>query len=38
MAETAKELAFALFNEGKRPKDPEVKALGLKRRSTYSYF
>jgi len=38
MAETAKELAFALFDQGKRPSDPEVEALGLKRKSTYNYF
>ena len=38
MAETAKELCFALFDQGKRPGDPEVKALGLKRKSTYNYF
>lgn len=38
MAESAKELAFTLFDEGKRPSDPEVKALGVKRRSTYAYF
>jgi len=33
-----KELAFALFDEGKRPGDPEVRALNVKRRSTYSYY
>lgn len=33
-----KELAFALFDQGKRPSDPEVKALGLKSKSTYNYF
>ncbi len=38
MAETAKELAFALFDQGKRPSDPEVKDLGIKARSTYTYF
>lgn len=38
MVETAKELAFILFDQGKRPSDPEVKALGVKRRSTYTYF
>lgn len=37
-AETAKELAFALFDQGKRPSDPEVKALGIKPRSTYTYY
>lgn len=38
MAETAKELAFVLFDQGKRPSDPEVKALKLKRRTTYNYY
>ncbi len=33
-----KELAFALFDQGKRPSDPEVKALDLKSKSTYNYF
>lgn len=37
-AETAKELAFALFDQGKRPSDPEVKALGIKPKSTYTYY
>ena len=38
MAETRKELVFALFDEGKRPSDPEVKALGLKSKTTYNYY
>ena len=38
MVDTARATAFALFDEGKRPGDPEVKALGLKRKSTYNYF
>ncbi len=38
MAETAKELAFALFDQGKRPSDPELKELGIKSRSLYTYF
>lgn len=38
MAESAKKQAFALFDQGKRPKDPEVKALRIKPKSTYSYF
>ncbi len=38
MAETKREIAFALFDEGKRPADPEVKSLGLKARTTYNYF
>jgi len=32
------ELAYELFEQGKRPSDPEVKALGLKPKSTYDYF
>jgi hypothetical protein len=35
---TKKGLAFLLFDQGKRPSDPEVKALGLKPKSTYTYF
>ncbi|KKN59498.1 hypothetical protein LCGC14_0541120 [marine sediment metagenome] len=38
MAETRKELALALFDQGKRPSDPEVKALGLKPKTCYNYF
>lgn len=38
MAETKKEQVFKLFAEGKRPSDPEVKAVGLKSRSIYTYF
>jgi len=38
MAETAKELAFALFDQGRRPSDLEVKALGLKSKTTYDYY
>ena len=38
MAETAKELVFALFDQGRRPSDPEVKALGLKPKTTYNYY
>jgi len=34
MAETAKELVFALFDQGRRPSDPEVKALGIKSKTT----
>jgi len=29
---------FGLFDEGRRPGDPEVKALGLKPNSTYRYY
>lgn len=35
---TAKELAFALFDEGKRPRDPEVKNLGIKSKTRYNYY
>ena len=31
-------LAYEFFEQGKRPSDPEVKALGLKPKSTYDYF
>jgi hypothetical protein len=30
--------AFYLFSMGKRPSDPELKALGLKDKTLYSYF
>ena len=30
--------AFALFSEGKRPSDSEVKSLGIKPESTYRYY
>ena len=30
--------AFRLFDEGKRPGDPEVKALGLSAKTRYNYF
>lgn len=33
-----KEKAFELFNQGKRPKDKEVKSLGLKAKTCYNYF
>jgi len=33
-----KDVAFQLFDEGKRPSDPEVKALGLKSKTRYNYF
>lgn len=38
MAETAKDLAFALFDQGKSPGNPEVKKLGLKRKTRYNYL
>jgi len=33
-----KEQAFELFSQGKRPSDPELKALGMKNKTLYSYF
>ncbi|HUV51603.1 MAG TPA: hypothetical protein VMW64_00835 [Dehalococcoidia bacterium] len=33
-----KEQAFELYSQGKRPSDPDVKALGLGKRTTYNYF
>lgn len=33
-----KERAFRLFNEGRRPGDPAVKALGIKPNSAYRYY
>jgi hypothetical protein len=33
-----KEQAFELFNQGKRPSDPELKALKLKTGTLYDYF
>lgn len=38
MKKSKKALAFALFDQGKRPSDPEVKALDVKRKSIYAYF
>lgn len=38
MAKIAKELAFELFSQGKRPSDLEIKALGLKSKTTYTYY
>lgn len=34
----AKDIALELFDQGKRPSDPEVKALGLKSKTRYNYF
>lgn len=34
----ARDLAFEFFEQGKRPSDPEIKALGLKPKTTYNYF
>jgi hypothetical protein len=36
--DSMKKRMFGLFDEGKRPGDPEVKALGLKPNSTYRYY
>jgi len=38
MVKVARDLAFELFDQGRRPSDPEVKALGLKSKATYNYF
>ncbi len=36
--DSIKEKAFRLFDEGKRPSDPEVKALDIKPNSAYRYY
>jgi hypothetical protein len=36
--DSMKERGFRLFDEGKRPADPEVKALGIKPNSAYRYY
>jgi len=36
--DSIKERAFRLFDEGKRPSDPEVKALGIKPSTAYRYY
>jgi hypothetical protein len=36
--ESIKEGAFGLFDGGKRPGDPEVKALGIKPNTAYRYY
>ena len=33
-----KERAFELFRQGKKPSDPELKALGLKNKTVYAYY
>ena len=38
MARDKKEQAFALFDQGRRPSDPEVKELGVKNETLYRYF
>lgn len=36
--DSMKERAFCLFDEGKRPGDPEVKSLGMKPNTAYRYY
>jgi len=36
--DSMKDRAYRLFDEGRRPSDPEVKALGLKPTTVYRYF
>jgi len=36
--DSSKERAFRLFDEGRRPGDPKVKALGIKPNSAYRYY
>ena len=36
--DSMKERAFRLFDDGKRPSDPEVKAVGIKPNSAYRYY
>lgn len=38
MEPTAKEIAFALFDEGKLPSDKDVKALPVKAKTRYNYY
>jgi len=38
MAKGRKEQAFALFDQRKRPSDPEVKELGVKNDTLYRHF
>ena len=37
-SKSKKAKAFALFSQGKRPGDPEVKSLGIKPESAYRYY
>jgi hypothetical protein len=37
-AMSKKEQAFGLFSQGKRPSDPDLKALGLSNKTLYKYF
>ena len=36
--DTKKAKAFDLFNQGKRPGNPEVKFLGIKPQTVYRYY
>jgi len=38
MTKGKKEQAFALFDQGRRPSDPKVKALAVKNETLYMYF
>lgn len=38
MAKTKKDEAFALFNQGRQPKDPEIQELGIKKETLSRYF
>jgi hypothetical protein len=38
VAISKKDEAFRLFDEGKRPGDPEVKSLGLSAKTRYNYY
>jgi len=38
MTKGKKEQAFALFDQGMRPSDPEVKELDVKKDTLYRYF
>jgi hypothetical protein len=33
-----KEMSFQLFDQGKRPSDAEVRALGIKPSTAYRYY
>ena len=37
-SKSKKTQAFQLYNEGKKPSDPEVKSLGIKPESAYRYY
>jgi len=38
VVDSGKAMAFALFNQGKRPSSPEARALDLTKESLYRYF